>query len=149
MLTYNNLKTLSKDFRNFYKRQTKKEKHNRLPDTVNNDIIRLLLKKVAERLVNTPSGVLLQNIGYFHVYMIPYQRVSRYNGKIEPRYKLTFVPTDNSYFKFWSMDYAFTKQLEDALRDKIKEGYIYYNVADSVSNINPYTIGKSKKINKQ
>ena len=76
------------------------------------------------------------------MYMIPYERVSKYNGYIQPRYKLTFVPTDKSYFKYWSMDYQFKEKLEAQLKEKINEGYKYYNMANAVSNINPYSIGK-------
>ncbi len=142
MLCYNNLKVNNKDFRNFYKKETKDDIKNRLHEYVNDKIIKKFLSKTAKYLIEKPSGVHIKNIGYFHVYMIPYERVSKYNGSIQPRYKLTFVPTDKSYFKYWSMDYQFKEKLEAQLKEKINEGYKYYNMANAVSNINPYSIGK-------
>ena len=40
------------------------------------------------------------------------------------------------------MDYQFKEKLEAQLKEKINEGYKYYNMANAVSNINPYSIGK-------
>ena len=94
MLCYNNLKVNNKDFRNFYKKETKDDIKNRLHEYVNDKIIKKFLSKTAKYLIEKPSGVHIKNIGYFHVYMIPYERVSKYNGSIQPRYKLSFVPKD-------------------------------------------------------
>lgn len=143
MLTYNKLKVLNKDFRNFYKKETRDDINGRLHEYDNDKIIRLFIKKVAENLIDTPSGVHIKNIGYFHVYMIPYERVNRYNGRIDRRYQLTFTPTDNSYFRYWSMDYKFSRIVEAKLRKKLKKGYRYYNMANAVSKIDPYKIGKA------
>lgn len=144
MLCYNKLKVNNKDFRDFYKKETKKNIKGRLHEYDNDKIIKLFLKKTADYLIEKPAGVHLKNIGYFHVFMIPYERVSRYDGSIQPRYKLTFTPTDKSYFKYWSMDYQFREKLDTRLKNKIKSGYKYYNLANAVSNINPYKIGKKK-----
>lgn len=145
MLSYNKLKVNNKDFRNFYKRETKSNVKGRLHEYTNDKIIRLFLNKVANYIVEHPAGVYIDRIGYFHVYMIPYERVSRFNGKINPRYKLTFVPTDRSIFRYWSMDYQFRNKIVNNFNKKIKDGYRYLNLSDSVSNIDPYIIGKKIK----
>ena len=144
MLVYNKLKVNNKDFRNFYKKQTKKDSKNRLHEYDNDKIIRLFLKKVSKYIVEKPSGVHIKNIGYFHVFMIPYERVSRFNGQILPRYKLTYTPTDNSYFKYWSMDYQFREKVQNKLTLMISKGYKYYNMVDAVSDIDSYRIGKNR-----
>ena len=148
MLTYNKLKVKNKDFRNFYKKETKDIKHKRIHEYDNDKIIGLFLKKVGENIVNKPSGVLIQNIGYFHIYMIPYERVSRYGLGILSRYKITFTPTDKSIFRNWSMDYHFSEVITKKLKKKLKEGYKYYNSILDICDIDSYGIGKPVKTKK-
>lgn len=145
MLAYNKLKVNNKDFRNFYKKETKDNVSKRLHEYDNDRIIKLFLQKTAKYLIEKPSGVHINKFGYFHVYMIPYERVSRYDGSVQPRYKLTFTPTDYSPFRYWTMDYQFREDLTKKLNKKISQGYKYYNMADAVSNIDPYAIGKKIK----
>ena len=61
----NKLKTVNKDFRNFYKKETVDIKHKRIHEYQNDQIIQLFLKKMTEKLVENRAGIHINKIGYF------------------------------------------------------------------------------------
>ena len=129
------------DFRNFYKRQTVDIKSQRLHDYENDRIIRLFLKKVRDRLINNPAGVHIKRIGYFYVHMIPFNLLWNYKGQKVHKYHPCFVPTDNSVFKFWTMDFHFTRSLVKSIRDRLKNGHRYLNMIKGVTVVDHFYLG--------
>lgn len=128
------IKCVNKDFRNFYKMKTSEIKEKRLHEYDNDRIIQLFLKKVGEKLLEYRSGVHINKIGYFFVYKHPFDKFvpSLYKNHLKP-YMFTFIPTENSIFKYWSMDFKFIRSMENKLRENIKKGYRYLNMINGVS----------------
>ena len=102
------LKVLDKDFRNFYRKKTKNNIKKRLHHYDNDKIIRLFLKKIGDKMIENRSGVLINRIGYFFVYKHPFVFRTRIGMKHLKRYIPTFIPIENSIFKYWSMDFKFS-----------------------------------------
>lgn len=131
--TPSTLKVVNKDFRNFYKKKTADIKNRRLHEYDNDRIIQLFLQKVGEKTVENRAGVHIEKIGYFFVYRHPFKFPPRlYLPHLKP-YMLTFLPTDNSIFKYWSMDFKFNRSLQTKMEQNVKRGYRYLNLMMGVS----------------
>lgn len=128
-------------FKSFYKRATKHNKEERIHEYVNDRIIRLFLKKVHDRLINNRSGVHIRRIGYFYVHMVPFKPslAKRLN-----RYQVAFVPTHNSIFKYWSMDFCFDITIRNKVQERIKNGYRYLNMINGVTTSDNFYLGATK-----
>ena len=127
------LKCFDTDFRNYYRKQTADIKDKRLHHYDNDRIIRLFLKKVNENLTENRAGVHINKIGYFFAYKHPFNfHKSVYFNHLK-KYMFTFIPTENSIFKFWSMDFKFNRALTKRLSEKVKKGYRYLNMINGVS----------------
>ena len=129
----NKLKVVNKDFRNFYNKYTVDMKDKRIHEYQNDQIIQLFLKKMGETLVENRSGVHLNKIGYFFVYKHPFKFPPRlYFNHLKP-YMLTFIPTEGSIFKYWSMDFKFNRTLTQKMESNVKNGYRYLNLMMGVT----------------
>lgn len=126
------IKCVNKDFRNFYKSKTREIKHKRLHEYDNDRIIQLFLKKLGDKLIENRSGVHINKIGYFFVYRHPFKFAPRYLPHLKP-YMLTFIPTEGSIFKYWSMDFKFDKGLRQRMEANVKKGYRYLNLMMGVT----------------
>lgn len=128
------IKCVNKDFRDFYRKETADATHKRLHHYDNDKIIQLFLKKVAEKVIEYRAGVHINKIGYFFVYKHPFNKFppSLYRKHLKP-FMLTFIPTENSIFKYWSMDFKFNRVLREKMEANIKKGYRYLNMINGVS----------------
>lgn len=127
------LKCVNKDFRNFYRKKTSHILDKRLHEYTNDRIIMLFLKKMTEKLIEYRAGVYIDKIGYFFVYKHPFKFPPRlYLPHLKP-YMLTFIPTENSIFKYWSMDFKFNRSLMHKMEDNVRKGYRYLNLMMGVS----------------
>ena len=144
-LTPSTLKVLDKDFRNYYRKRTKDNTKNRLHHYDNDRIIRLFLKKVGDNIIKSRSGVLINRIGYFFVYRHPFIFRTTLRGKHLKRYMPTFIPTENSIFKYWSMDFKFSTKIMEGIDNNIKNGYRYLNLMNGVSKTDYIYLGASNK----
>lgn len=133
-----------RDFRKFYLNKTKNNKKNRLDDYENDRIIRLFINKLKTKLIEYPSGIHINRIGYFYVHMLPFNMMWNYKNQKVNKYHLTFVPTFRSIFKFWSMDFHFTRSLGERLQNRIKNGYRYLNMIRAVTKKDYYYLGVNK-----
>jgi hypothetical protein len=131
-LAPNPIKCVNVDFRNFYRKETENIKHKRLHHYENDRIIQLFLKKVSEKLLEYRAGIHINRIGYFFVYKHPFRFPPIFRHHLRPYY-LTFIPTENSIFKYWSMDFEFNRRLVKQLDDNVKKGYRYLNMINGVS----------------
>lgn len=141
MLSKANKAVCGAQFRNYYRKATADEKNKRLHEHVNDRIIRLFIKKVKEKIVENRSGVHIHRMGYFYVHMLPFNMMWNYKNQKVYKYQLAFVPTDNSVFKFWGMDFHFGKELNKKLQDRIKNGYRYLNMIKGVTKVDHYYLG--------
>lgn len=127
------LKTLNKDFRNFYRKQTKDIMHKRLHHYDNDRIMSLFFKKMSEDLVEYRAGIHIKKLGYFFIYKHPFKfPPSAYLNHMKPYYP-TFIPTENSVVKYWSMDFKFNRVLVAKIDTYIRKGYRYLNMINGVS----------------
>jgi hypothetical protein len=126
------IKCVNKDFRGFYRAKTREIMDKRLHHYDNDRIIQLFLKKIAEKLIESRAGVHVNKIGYFFVYRHPFRFPPSFRRHLKP-YMLTFIPTENSIFKYWSMDFHFVRGLEKKLDENVKKGYRYLNMINGVS----------------
>ncbi|MDR1019037.1 MAG: hypothetical protein LBM02_10105 [Lachnospiraceae bacterium] len=134
----------NKPFRDFYKRKTKHEIDTRLHEYVNDRIIGAFMKKLEDRLINTPSGVHISRMGYFYVHMVPFN-VKNYTFRRVGRYYLTFIATYGSIFKYWTMDYHFSSEINSKMRKRLKEGYRYLNMMRGLSSADYFHVGVYKR----
>ena len=151
----NKLKTVNKDFRNFYKKETVDIKHKRIHEYQNDQIIQLFLKKMTEKLVENRAGIHINKIGYFFVYKHPFKFPPRpYFPHLKP-FMLTFIPTEGSIFKYWSMDFKFNRTLVQKMESNVRKGYRYLNLMMGVTKKDYMYIGavnsalKNKKLKEQ
>ena len=135
---------LGADFRNYYRKVTAHEKNKRLHEYENDRIIRLFIKKIQERLLTNRSGVHIHRIGYFYVHMLPFNLLWNYKNKKVNKYQLAFIPTDNSIFKYWGMDFHFARKLNKEVQDRIKDGYRYLNMIKGLSRVDHYYLGVNR-----
>lgn len=126
------IQCINKDFRDFYKKKTQDAKDRRLHEYENDRIIQLFLQKVSERLVENRAGVHINKIGYFFVYRHPFKFPPRSLPHLKS-YMLTFIPTENSIFKYWSMDFKFDKGLVRKMEENVRKGYRYLNLMMGVT----------------
>lgn len=145
------LKVVNKDFRNFYKKQTRHIIDKRLHEYDNDRIIQLFLKKVGENLIENRAGVHIDKIGYFFVYRHPFIFPPRIGLPHLKPYMLTFIPTENSIFKYWSMDFKFNRTLMQKMEQNVKKGYRYLNLMMGVTKKEYMYIGavNSAKVNRK
>ena len=129
----NPIKCVNKDFRNYYRSKTVNIKHKRLHHYENDRIIQLFLKKVSEKLLEYRAGIHIKKIGYFFIYRHPFKFPPSAYKKHLKNYLLTFIPTENSIFKYWSMDFKFVKTLQEKVDKNVKKGYRYLNMINGVS----------------
>ena len=137
------IKCVNKDFRNFYKKKTADKMHLRLHEYDNDRIIQLFLKKMTEKLIESRAGIHINKIGYFLVYRHPFKFPPRYLPHLKP-FMLTFIPTENSIFKYWSMDFKFNRGLMNRMEAKVKKGYRYLNLMMGVTKKEYMYIGAIK-----
>ena len=139
------LKVLDKDFRNFYRKKTKNNIKNRLHHYDNDKIIRLFLKKIGDKMIENRSGVLINRIGYFFVYKHPFVFRTRIGMKHLKRYIPTFIPIENSIFKYWSMDFKFSTKIVNGIDNRIKNGYRYLNLMNGINKSDYIYLGASNR----
>ena len=139
------LKVLDKDFRNFYRKKTKNNIKKRLHHYDNDKIIRLFLKKIGDKMIENRSGVLINRIGYFFVYKHPFVFRTRIGMKHLKRYIPTFIPIENSIFKYWSMDFKFSTKIVNGIDNKIKNGYRYLNLMNGINKSDYIYLGASNR----
>ena len=139
------LKVLDKDFRNFYRKKTKNNIKKRLHHYDNDRIIRLFLKKIGDKMIENRSGVLINRIGYFFVYKHPFVFRTRIGMKHLKRYIPTFIPIENSIFKYWSMDFKFSTKIVNGIDNKIKNGYRYLNLMNGINKSDYIYLGASNR----
>ena len=139
------LKVLDKDFRNFYRKKTKNNIKKRLHHYDNDRIIRLFLKKVGDKMIENRSGVLINRIGYFFVYKHPFIFRTRIGMKHLKRYIPTFIPIENSIFKYWSMDFKFSTKIVNGIDNRIKNGYRYLNLMNGINKSDYIYLGASNR----
>ncbi len=139
------LKVLDKDFRNFYRKKTKNNIKKRLHHYDNDRIIRLFLKKVGDKMIENRSGVLINRIGYFFVYKHPFVFRTRIGMKHLKRYIPTFIPIENSIFKYWSMDFKFSTKIVNGIDNRIKNGYRYLNLMNGINKSDYIYLGASNR----
>ena len=139
------LKVLDKDFRNFYRKKTKNNIKKRLHHYDNDKIIRLFLKKIGDKMIENRSGVLINRIGYFFVYKHPFVFRTRIGMKHLKRYIPTFIPIENSIFKYWSMDFKFSTKIVNGIDNRIKNGYRYLNLMNGINKSDYIYIGASNR----
>lgn len=137
----NPIKCINKDFRNFYKKETEDIIDKRLHEYDNDRIIHAFLQKMGEKLITNRSGIFIEKMGYFFVYAHPYKFQPRLGKNHLRPYLLTFIPTRNSIFKYWGMDFKFIRSLEQGLKKNIKKGYRYLNMIKSINGINEFYQG--------
>ena len=139
------LKVLDKDFRNFYRKKTKNNIKKRLHHYDNDKIIRLFLKKIGDKMIDISSGVLINRIGYFFVYKHPFVFRTRIGMKHLKRYIPTFIPIENSIFKYWSMDFKFSTKIVNGIDNRIKNGYRYLNLMNGINKSDYIYLGASNR----
>ena len=139
------LKVLDKDFRNFYRKKTKNNIKKRLHHYDNDRIIRLFLKKIGDKMIENRSGVLINRIGYFFVYKHPFVFRTRIGMKHLKRYIPTFIPIENSIFKYWSMDFKFSTKIVNGIDNRIKNGYRYLNLMNGINKSDYIYLGASNR----
>ena len=139
------LKVLDKDFRNFYRKKTKNNIKKRLHHYDNDKIIRLFLKKIGDKMIENRSGVLINRIGYFFVYKHPFVFRTRIGMKHLKRYIPTFIPIENSIFKYWSMDFKFSTKIVNGIDNRIKNGYRYLNLMNGINKSDYIYLGASNR----
>jgi len=139
------LKVLDKDFRNFYRKKTKNNIKKRLHHYDNDKIIRLFLKKIGDKMIENRSGVLINRIGYFFVYKHPFVFRTRIGMKHLKRYIPTFIPIENSIFKYWSMDFKFSTKIVNGIDNSIKNGYRYLNLMNGINKSDYIYLGASNR----
>ena len=139
------LKVLDKDFRNFYRKKTKNNIKKRLHHYDNDKIIRLFLKKIGDKMIENRSGVLINRIGYFFVYKHPFIFRTRIGMKHLKRYIPTFIPIENSIFKYWSMDFKFSTKIVNGIDNRIKNGYRYLNLMNGINKSDYIYLGASNR----
>ena len=143
MLSKEDKKIYGNGFRDYYKKRTILEKDKRLHEYDNDRIIRLFIKKLKDKIINTPSGVHINRIGYFYVHMIPFN-IKWYTIKKIKKYHPTFIPTEASIFKFWTMDFHFSRNLINEIQKRVKDGYRYLNMIKGISRTDYYYLGVNK-----
>jgi hypothetical protein len=127
------LKCINKDFRNYYKKKTANNIKKRLHEYDNDRIIQLFLRKMANYLVEYRAGIFIDKIGYFFVYKHPFKFAPSLTRNHLKPYMLTFIPTENSMFRYWSMDFKFNRNLRARMEKNVKSGYRYLNLMNGVS----------------
>ena len=134
-----------------YKRRTRDIIDQRLHEYVNDRIIMLFLKKIGEKLIEYRAGVHINKIGYFFVYRHPFKFPPRVFPPHLRRYMFTFIPTENSIVKYWSMDFKFNKNLVEKLNANVKKGYRYLNLIMGVTKKEYMYLGavNSAKVNRK
>lgn len=140
MLVKGKRKVFGTEFRDYYRKATKNDKR-KLDRTDNEKIIRLFIKKLVEKITINPSGVHIRRIGYFYVHMMPFNVLWGYKGKYVFKYHPCFIPTRNSIFKFWGMDFHFSRKLNADIQQRINDGYRYLNMIRGVSDVDYYYLG--------
>lgn len=104
-------------------------------------VVSNIFKKIKYHMINHPSGVHIEGMGYFFIYMVPFHRTFTYRGLRE--YQGTFVPTYNSKIKNWCFDFAFSKQVFKQVRKRVRAGHRYLNMINGVAR-NHYILEKTK-----
>lgn len=132
-LAPNKIKCINKDFRDYYKRRTTDNIKKRLHEYDNDRIIQLFLKKMADYLIEYRAGILINKIGYFFVYKHPFKFAPSLTRNHLKPYMLTFIPTESSIFKYWSMDFKFNRSLRQRMETNVKKGYRYLNMMNGAS----------------
>ena len=107
-----------------------------------------LQEKLKDKIINTPSGVHINRIGYFYVHMIPFN-IKWYTIKKIKKYHPTFIPTEASIFKFWTMDFHFSRNFVNEIQKRVKDGYRYLNMIKGISRTDYYYLGVNKYSLKQ
>lgn len=144
------LKPIDTDFRNYYKSVTRDNIKDRLHHYDNDRIIRLFINKLTEKLLENRSGVLVKRIGYFFIYRHPFLNFtpSLWRNHLKP-YMITFLPTDDSIFKYWMIDFRVNRTIVKKLSENVKKGYRYLNLMHSmISNENINLGGQLRRIKK-
>lgn len=143
-LTESTLKCVNKDFRNYYRKVTRGKPKIRYDNYEydNDKIIQLFLKKVADKLVENRAGVHINRIGYFFIYRHPFVFPPRKIPHLRT-YMPTFIPTDGSIFKYWSMDFKFNRSLDDRIQKEVRKGQRYLNMMLGLPTKNTMYIGAS------
>ena len=104
-------------------------------------IVSRIFRKIRDHMINHPSGVHMEGMGYFFVFMVPFHRTFTYRGLRE--YQGTFVPTYGSKIKNWCFDFALSKQIFKGVRKRVRAGHRYLNMINGVSR-NHYILEKTK-----
>ena len=139
------LKVVDKDFRNYYRQKTANNIPKRLHEYTNDKIIRLFLKKVAEEIVRNRAGVHIDKIGYFYNHMIPFKFTPSFTRKINlKKYYTTFIPTHDSLFKYWLMDFKFNHNIVKNMNERVDKGVKYLNMINGVSEEDYFYQGVNK-----
>lgn len=152
-LAPNKIKCINKDFRKYYNHKMKDLKHKKIHEYENDKIIQLFLTKMADYLIENRAGILIDKIGYFFVYRHPFKFLPTIGKSHLKPYMLTFIPTEKSIFKYWSMDFKFNRNLRLRMESNIKKGYRYLNLMNGVTKKEYMYIGalpnalRDKKIN--
>lgn len=140
------IKVVNKDFRDFYRKETANIKHKRLHEYTNDRIIQLFMKKVTQGVIENRAGVHINKIGYFFVYRHPFVALSEINKfRYLKRYMPTFIPTENSIFKYWSMDFKFEYTVYKRIDEMLKKGVRYLNLMLGVTKADHMYLGAAKK----
>lgn len=126
----------NKDFRNYYKRRTADNMEGRLHEYVNDRILKLFIKKVADRLVNYRAGVNIKRIGYFFIFRRPFDFYRRETKRFKhlKKYMPAFIPTTRSIFRYYSIDHEFHHKIYKRLNERVNQGYRYLNMIKGVGN---------------
>lgn len=104
-------------------------------------VVARIFKKIRDHMIDHPSGVHMEGIGYFFVFMVPFHRTFTYKGLRE--YQGTFVPTYGSKIKNWCFDFALSKKIFKGVRKRVRSGHRYLNMINGVSR-NHYILEKTK-----
>lgn len=123
------LDTLGKDFIDYYDKKFYK-KHLLIPPKLANKIMGRFFEMLSDMIISSRSGVYLEGMGYFFVFTHPFKISSKLTYM--KKHRLVFVPTKNSPFKNYTLDWSFSRNMNTRLRKSIAKGYRYLNMLPAI-----------------
>ena len=113
------------------------------------NVMDVICKHIGKGIVESPGGVLVDNLGYFFVWKVPRkgtyfmrttdkEKQENYNFHTDHHlYLPTFVPTKPkiSVIQGWGMDKTFHEEVKQGIASKLRGGETYRMYAHSIKQI--------------
>lgn len=98
---------------------------------------------VATNLIEKKAGVLVNNLGYFCISMVPVKQIP-YKKAISGRYlnphtesrvyfPVLITSKTDKLFNLFNMDRSFSKKIRDGINRKLKDGFKYINMYKEIN----------------